>query len=61
MASDGADGSGNEVKGAVVVFPCGNFGGAGGLTREIQSEFGLGQELVPKKVGEGFGADGKDA
>ena len=23
---------------------------------EIQSEFGLGQDFVPKKVGEGFGA-----
>ena len=60
-ASDGTGGSGAKVEGAIVVFPCRHVGGWGGSTKEIQSEFGLGQEFVQKKVGGGFGEASEDA
>ena len=35
-ASDGAEGGGIEVEGAIEVFPCGCEGGDGGLAEEVE-------------------------
>ena len=35
-ASDGAEGGGVEVEGAIEVFPCGCEGGDGGLAEEVE-------------------------
>ena len=40
-ASDGAKGSGVEVEGAIVVFPDKHSRVEGGLTKEIEGDFGL--------------------
>ena len=58
-AADGANGSGVKVEEAVVIFPGGHFGGGGGLTKEVEGEFCLGKQLVPKEVGEGAGGRGR--
>ena len=60
-AANGANGSGVEVEGVVVIFPGGHIGGEGGLTKEVEGEFRLREQLVPKEVGEGAGEAGEDA
>ena len=40
-ASDGSEGSGVEVEGAIEVFPCGCDGSNGGLAEEVELELGL--------------------
>ena len=46
-ASDGAEGGGVKVEGAIEVFLCGKEGSDGELVEKVEGEFGLREELVP--------------
>ena len=46
-ASDGAEGGGVEVEGAIEVFPSGKEGSDGGLAEKVEGEFSLREEFVP--------------
>ena len=46
-ASDGDEGGGVEVEGAIEVFPSGEEGRNGGLAEKVEGEFGLREEFVP--------------
>ena len=46
-ASNGAEGGGVEVEGAIEVFPCGFEGGDGVLADEVERYLGLREDLVP--------------
>ena len=46
-ASDGAEGGGVEVEGAIEVFPIGKEGSDGGLAEKVEGELGLREEFVP--------------
>ena len=52
-ATEGADGGGIIVEGAVEVCPGRLRRVDGGLTEEVKRELGLGQELVPEELREG--------
>ena len=45
-ASDGAEGGGVEVEGAIEVFPSGSEGGDGGLAENFEGELSLWEEFV---------------
>ena len=53
-AAHGAHGGGIEIKRSVVVFPGKNRRCNVGLAKEVQGEFCLGQQAVPKEVGKGI-------
>ena len=46
-SSDGAEGGGVKVEGAIEVFPIGKEGGDGGLAEKVDVEFCLREEFVP--------------
>ena len=46
-ASDGAEGGGVEVEGAIEVLPSGEEGSDGGLAEKVEGEFGLQEEFFP--------------
>ena len=46
VASDGADGVGVEIEGAIEVFPSGSEGGDGGLAEKVEGELGLREDFV---------------
>ena len=45
--SDGAEGGGVKVEGAIEVSPSGKEGSDGGLEEKVEGEFGLQEEFVP--------------
>ena len=47
VASDGVEGGGVEVEGAIEVFPCGKEGSDGGLAEKVEGKFGLREEFLP--------------
>ena len=47
VASDGAEGDGFKVEGAIEVLPSGKEGSDGGLAENVEGEFGLWEEFVP--------------
>ena len=48
QAANWANGGGVKAKGDVKVFPGRHVWGKGGLLKEVQSEFGLREKLVPE-------------
>ena len=46
-ASDGAEGGGVKVEGAIEVFLSGKEGSDGGLAEKVEGKFGLREEFVP--------------
>ena len=46
-ASDGAEGGGVEVEGAIEVFPSVSGGGDGGMSEKVEGELGLREVFVP--------------
>ena len=59
-ASNRSQRGGIKVEGAVEVLPCRYFWGESGLLEEVESELGLGEEMIPEKVGERVGNAGED-
>ena len=46
-ASDGAEGGGVKVEGAIEVFPSGSEGGNGGLAEKVEGDLGLREDFSP--------------
>ena len=46
-ASDGAEGGGVKVEGAVEVFPSRSEGGNSGMAKKVDEELGLQEDIVP--------------
>ena len=50
VASDGAEGVGVEIEGAIEVFPSGSGGGDSGLAEKVEGELGFAGEVCPINI-----------